>query len=338
MSDVTEPKGTPSLLYTPFDPTSDEDEQEEADTDVEETFLEPYGVSDIVADGCFLAEAHLSAALDRIRAKKNLILQGPPGTGKTWLAKRLAYAVIETRDRKIVRKRVRMIQFHPSLSYEDFVRGWRPDENGKLKLIDGVFVEAIDAARAERDRPFVTVIDEINRGNPAQIFGEMLTLLEKDKRREEEAIELAYHGAGSERVFIPDNLYVIGTMNIADRSLALVDLALRRRFAFVTLGPMLNDRWKAWCAQTGGLDDHAIARIGRLITKLNDEISSDPSLGPQFKIGHSYVTPAQGEKIEDANAWFRQIVETEIGPLLQEYWFDSPDKAAALTDGLRLDL
>ena len=317
--------------------TDTQDEQDEADTDVEETNVEPYGVSGIVADGCFLADTRVSAALDRILAKKNLILQGPPGTGKTWLAKRLAYAVIGTQDRKIVRKRVRTIQFHPSLSYEDFVRGWRPDGDGKLKLIDGVFVEAIEAARAERDRPFVTVIEEINRGSPAMIFGEMLTLLEKDKRREEEAIELAYRGAGRERVFIPNNLYVIGTMNIADRSLALVDLAFRRRFAFVTLEPMLNDRWKAWCAQTGGLDDHAIARIGRRITKLNDEIANDPSLGPQFRIGHSYVTPTPDEKIEDTSEWFRQIVETEIGPLLDEYWFDSPDRASASTDELRRD-
>ena len=130
---------------------------------------------------------------------------------------------------------MRSIQFHPSLSYEDFVRGWRPDGNGQLSLINGAFLESVETARAEPDRPFVVIIEEINRGNPAQIFGEMLTLLEKDKRSEEEAVELAYRREQGERVFIPRNLFVIGTMNIADRSLALVDLALRRRFAFVTL-------------------------------------------------------------------------------------------------------
>ena len=312
-------------------------EEEDAETDVEEAYVRPYGVPDIIADGCFLSETQLSATLSRLATKKNLILQGPPGTGKTWLAKRLAYALIGTRDRRIARKRLRAIQFHPSLSYEDFVRGWRPDGNGELKLIDGVFLEAIEAARAERDRPFVTIIEEINRGNPAQVFGEMLTLLETDKRREDEAIELAYHSDARERVFIPDNLYVIGTMNIADRSLALVDLALRRRFAFVTLEPMLNDSWKDWCGQNAGLDDDTISRIQRLMMKLNDDIANDPTLGTQFRIGHSYVTPAQGEKIDDARIWFRQIVDTEISPLLEEYWFDSPDKASASTQRLLAD-
>ena len=126
-------------------------------------------------------------------------------------------------------------------------------------------------------------------------------------------------------------------MNIADRSLALVDLALRRRFAFVTLEPMLNDSWKDWCGQNAGLDDDAISRIQRLMMKLNDDIANDPTLGTQFRIGHSYVTPAQGEKIDDARIWFRQIVDTEISPLLEEYWFDSPDKASASTQRLLAD-
>ncbi len=308
--------------------------EEEAETDVEEVSLHPYGITDIIADGCFLPESKLSDTLERLKRKKNLILQGPPGTGKTWLAKRLAYALIGTRDRKITRKRTRTIQFHPSFSYEDFVRGWRPDGNAQLKLTDGVFLDAVEAARAERDRPFVVIIEEINRGNPAQVFGEMLTLLEKDKRREDEAIELTYHIEAGERVFIPNNLYVIGTMNIADRSLALVDLALRRRFAFITLETMLNDRWKQWCAEQGGLDDHAISEIQRLMAELNDEIANDRSLGKQFRIGHSYVTPERGEKIDDARAWFQQIVETEIKPLLEEYWFDNRDIASASTSRL----
>lgn len=315
---------------TATDPDGDE---EDTETDVEETDVRPYGIPDIVVDGCFVAESDLSAVLERLVAKKNLILQGPPGTGKTWLAKRLAYALIGTRDRRITRKRLRAIQFHPSLSYEDFVRGWRPDGDGKLKLIDGVFLEAVEAARAERDRPFVVVIEEINRGNPAQIFGEVLTLLESDKRSQDEAIELAYRGDAGERVFIPDNLYVIGTMNIADRSLALVDLALRRRFAFVTLKPMLNDSWEEWCSHAG-LGGDELARIRRLMTKLNSDIASDSTLGAQFRIGHSYVTPARGETIDDARSWFRRVVETDIGPLLQEYWFDSPEKASESTQRL----
>lgn len=156
---------------------------------MEDAVFESYGIAEIVGDGCFLPESELEDALERLNGKLNLILQGPPGTGKTWLAKRLAYALMGTKDPKIARKRTRAIQFHPSLSYEDFVRGWRPDGDGQLSLIDGVFLEAVEAARAERDRPFVVIIEEINRGNPAQIFGEMLTLLEKDKRTKDDAID-----------------------------------------------------------------------------------------------------------------------------------------------------
>ncbi|RUU07073.1 AAA family ATPase, partial [Mesorhizobium sp. M6A.T.Ca.TU.002.02.2.1] len=142
-----------------------------------------------------------------------------------------------------------------------FVRGWRPSGDGKLALIDGVFLEIVEAAKAEPDRPFVLVIEEINRGNPAQIFGEVLTLLEDTKRSRDEAMELAYRREPSERVYVPRNLYVIGTMNIADRSLALVDLALRRRFAFVSLEPRLNGLWREWCANKCGLAADTISLI-----------------------------------------------------------------------------
>ena len=195
-----------------------------------------YTIDDIVADGSFLTAEELQRILDRWRSKKNLILQGPPGTGKTWLAKRLGFALVGSKDRETTRSRLRVVQFHPSLAYEDFVRGWRPSGEGRLALVDGILMQAIEAAASEPDRPFVLVIEEINRGNPAQIFGEMLTLLEDTKRSPSEAIELAYR-KGDERVYVPENLYVIGTMNVADRSLAIVDFALRRRFAFVDLEP-----------------------------------------------------------------------------------------------------
>ncbi|MCB2080428.1 MAG: AAA family ATPase, partial [Novosphingobium sp.] len=196
-------------------------EHEETDMESEDAQFAPYDTASILEDGCFLTQAELDDILERLRTKKNLILQGPPGTGKTWLAKRLSHALIGTKERKVTRARTRVIQFHPSLSYEDFVRGYRPGGKEGLALVDGAFLEAVEAARALGDRPFVVVIEEINRGNPAQIFGEMLTLLEEDKRNEEEAIELAYRREVGERVYIPKNLYVIGTMNIADRSLAL---------------------------------------------------------------------------------------------------------------------
>jgi 5-methylcytosine-specific restriction protein B len=295
----------------------------------EEAAAPSYTLDHIANEGCFLSKEELAQILVRVEAKKNLVLQGPPGTGKTWLAKRLAYALIGSRDPKVTRDRLRVMQFHPSLSYEDFVRGWRPSGAGKLDLVDGLFLEIVEAAKAEPDRPFVLVIEEINRGNPAQIFGELLTLLEDTKRGPEEAMELAYRREPGERVHVPRNLYVIGTMNIADRSIALVDLALRRRFAFVGLAPQFNGLWRAWCCTRCGLQEDDVALIEQRMNALNEEIGQDRSLGPQYCIGHSYVTPPAGNATGDARAWFGDVVRTEIVPLLEEYWFDAPEKVAA---------
>lgn len=286
--------------------------------------LEPYSIDNILAEGCFLEREFVESLKERLRTKKNLILQGPPGTGKTWLAKRLAYALIGYRDPG----KVRAVQFHPNLSYEDFVRGWRPCGDGKLALVDGPFLEVIEAAKKAAGIPYAVVIEEINRGNPAQIFGEMLTLMEADKRNPREALELSYRRTDGERVFIPENLYVIGTMNIADRSLALVDLALRRRFAFVDLEPNLGKAWQSWSAKRVSADDlDFLNEIRNRMLSLNEQIAKDTTLGRQFQIGHSFVTPQDGSMIADARDWFRQIVETEIGPLLDEYWFDATEKA-----------
>ncbi len=282
-----------------------------------------YTAEDIIDEGCFLTAGELNVILERWRSKKNLILQGPPGTGKTWLAKRLGFALVGSKDRETARSRLRVVQFHPSLAYEDFVRGWRPGGDGKLALVDGILMQAIEAAASEPDRPFVLVIEEINRGNPAQIFGEMLTLLEDSKRRPSEALELAYRKAPGERVHVPGNLYVIGTMNVADRSLAIVDLALRRRFAFVDLEPRLAEAWRSWC-EGRGLKAEILTEIKARLEALNADISSAISLGPQFRIGHSYVTPDIDETIHDGQAWFKAKVDTEIRPLLAEYWYDDP--------------
>ena len=283
-----------------------------------------YGVADIVAEGCFVPEADLQAMLQRWQSKKNLILQGPPGTGKTWLAKRLAKALIDSKSPSD--EQLRVVQFHPALSYEDFVRGYRPGGDGKLTLTDGVFLQVVEAARFQPDVDHVLILEEINRGNPAQVLGEILTLIESSKRNKEAAMELAYPRRAGERVYVPENLYVIGTMNVADRSLALVDLALRRRFAFVNLVPGLNAAWEQWCLAKG-MDAASIAHIRSEIEALNQEISQDSALGAQFQIGHSYVTPH--EAVADAQAWFAEVVQSEIGPLLHEYWFDAPERADA---------
>ena len=302
-----------------------QDDEEDATPEAEVTAapIEPYSVDDILTDGCFIAREKLEKILERLRTKKNLILQGPPGTGKTWLAKRLAFALMGQRDDS----KVRAVQFHPNLSYEDFIRGWRPVGDGKLTLVDGPFVEMMKAAAKDPTSRHVVVIEEINRGNPAQIFGEMLTLLEVDKRTPNEALELSYKRSDGERVFIPDNLYVIGTMNIADRSLALVDLALRRRFAFIDLEPTLGKPWHDWVQAQCGIDSEILVEIEKRLNALNNDISADISFGPQFRVGHSYVTPPFGVPIADAREWFRQVVDTEIGPLLDEYWFDALEKS-----------
>jgi hypothetical protein len=299
-----------------------EAEPDETNEENGQSVLEPYDVNRIIEEGCFLEKLELEALIEKLRLKKNIILQGPPGTGKTWLAKRLAYALMGMRDTQ----RIRPVQFHANMSYEDFVRGWRPSGDGRLILQDGPFLEAIEDAR-NSSQPYVVVIEEINRGSPAQIFGEMLTLLEADKRSASEALELTYRKGYGEKIFIPSNLYVIGTMNIADRSLALVDLAFRRRFAFIEIEPKFNDKWAEWLSTHCDLPKALANLIRTKVESLNRTISADASLGPNFRIGHSYFTPPDGVDLGDGNLWYRSVVETEIAPLLREYWFDSRAKA-----------
>jgi 5-methylcytosine-specific restriction protein B len=339
-----------SLQAWSFEPEvildNDEELQEELSADealevggVEETIvvysaIPAYTLDDILIEGCFLEYVELESMLVRLREKKNLILQGPPGTGKTWLAKRLAFALIGSRDIK----KIRSVQFHPNLSYEDFVRGWRPNGQGGLALAEGVFMEAIKAALKTPDSTFVVVIEEINRGNPAQIFGELLTLLEAGKRTPSEALELSYPDSDGNRtsVHIPENLHVIGTMNIADRSLALVDLALRRRFAFIGLTPRLGNRWRKWVIEQAGVDARLAQDIEQRMAQLNAKIAEDDRLGQQFQIGHSYVTPSNLLEAGTTRDWFIRVVETEISPLLDEYWADTPARAKEAVANLLL--
>jgi 5-methylcytosine-specific restriction protein B len=323
-----------TILPSPGEDAEDELTEKEVAADLSRAASETYGIDAIIADGCFLARSTLSDALALLTRKKNLVIQGPPGTGKTWLAKRLGYALVGAKDQS----RLMSVQFQPSLSYEDFVRGWRPNGTGGLQLADGAFLEAMAAANAEPDRPFVLVIEEINRGNPAQILGELLTLLEADKRNESEALRLAYPRTLNERVYIPANLHVIGTMNLADRSLALVDLALRRRFAFMTLAPALDKPWRVWCRERGAPDE-LMDEIQRRMHGLNAEIEADHALGGQFKIGHSFVTPPEtltNASPEAWQAWFAAVVDNEIVPLLEEYWYDKPERAADQAKSLRI--
>lgn len=284
---------------------------------------EPYSIDSVIAEGCFLTFDRLKFILDSLRLRQNLILQGPPGTGKTWLAKRLGYSLIGAKDES----RLRAVQFHPNMSYEDFVRGFRPNGNGRLDLVDGPFMQMIEAASKAAEDNFVLVIEEINRGNPAQIFGEMLTLIEADKRNPDEGLELCYRRFNGERISVPKNLYIIGTMNIADRSLALVDLALRRRFAFIELEPCFNEQWRGWVLDKIPISPSQLDDIARRIDDLNATIEGDPNLKRQFRIGHSFLTPSSKNDIKEPMTWYHQVIETQIGPLLEEYWFDRLDTA-----------
>ena len=292
-----------------------------------------YTSQSILDDGCFLDTSEVENLVERLRQKKNLILQGPPGTGKTWIAKRIAYALMGSKDNR----KVMSVQFHSNLSYEDFVRGWRPNSEGKLDLVDGFFMNLINDALKDPDSKFVAIIEEINRGHPSHIFGDLLTLLESDKRSPEHAIQLCHSApnGASDGTYIPDNVYIVGTMNTADRSLALIDFAFRRRFAFASFEPRLGSRWRNWVTKKGGVDSTLVIDIEQRMEVLNEQIADD--LGKDFQIGHSFVTPVSRIKEGSTREWFRQVVETEVGPLLEEYWFDSLQKAKETKDELLKD-
>jgi 5-methylcytosine-specific restriction enzyme B len=299
----------------------------------EEKTYEKYSLNSILEDGCFLEKEDLENILNTLKRKKNIVLQGPPGTGKTWLGKRIAFALIG----EINEQKVKAVQFHSNLSYEDFIRGWRPSATGSLELQDGPFLDMVYLAQKNPNSKFVVVIEEINRGKPSQIFGEVLTLIEADKRTPREALELTYGKEGNKKVFIPNNLFVIGTMNIADRSLALVDLALRRRFSFIDLKPQFGTSWEKWLMIHFKFSSTDIDDIRHRIKKLNRKISDEQLLGEQFQIGHSYVTPIIGTEVNNCKSWFAEVIETEIFPLLQEYYFDNPSRSKELRDELLKD-
>lgn len=276
----------------------------------------------------FLSEVYMGSEryktlVNILRAKKNIILQGAPGVGKTFAAKRLAYSMMGAKDAE----RVMMVQFHQSYSYEDFIEGFRPNAQG-FDLEKGAFYNFCKKAQDDSDNDYFFIIDEINRGNLSKIFGELFMLIENDKRGPRNTLQLLY---SHELFYVPSNVYIIGMMNTADRSLTMLDYALRRRFAFFDLRPAFDT--ESFIAYQEGLASEKFDRLVACIVKLNEAIASDESLGDGFCIGHSYFCRMSSDDVTDER--ISAIVDYELVPMLREYWFDEPSKVDEWAGRLR---
>lgn len=261
-------------------------------------------------DEVYMSESRYDMLISVLRNKKNIILQGAPGVGKTFAAKRLAYSIMGEKDEN----RIELVQFHQNYSYEDFVMGYKPVNDG-FELQSGIFYRFCQKAANQPDKDFFFIIDEINRGNMSKIFGELLMLIERDYRGTKAT--LAYNGLS---FFVPKNLYIIGMMNTADRSLAMIDYALRRRFSFFEIEPGFASEGFAKYQQS--LNNETLNELVSRVVELNKEITQDRSLGKGFCVGHSYFCGQNACTDE----WLRSIVDYDILPMLNEYWFDDSTK------------
>lgn len=302
-------------------------ESYEALIELEVAVINPSYTVKEALDEIFIEEQELNDILCLLRYKKNIILQGPPGTGKTFVARRLAHLLLEEKNDN----KVEMVQFHQSYAYEDFIQGYRPALDGGFKLVNGIFYRFCKRAQSDPGGSYFFIIDEINRGNLSKIFGELMLLIEADKRGPNNAISLTYGASNALKFYIPSNLYVIGTMNTADRSLSVVDYALRRRFAFVNINPSFSVGFKNELLNKG-VDEGIIERILDRIGYLNKQITNDPNLGEGFTIGHSYFCNLENQSGDEA--WFQSIIKHEIAPLLTEYWFDQQETAKKMIQQL----
>ncbi len=258
----------------------------------------------------YMTESKYGSLAAVLKNKKNIILQGAPGVGKTFAAKRLAYSVMGEKDDG----RIEFVQFHQNYSYEDFMMGYKPVNDG-FELKYGIFYRFCRKAESRPDKAFFFIIDEINRGNLSKIFGELLMLIERGYRGTKAT--LAYNGLDFS---VPENLYIIGMMNTADRSLAMIDYALRRRFSFFEIEPGFDS--EGFVKYRRSLGSETLDLLISKIQELNNEISLDRSLGKGFCIGHSYFCG----QTECTDEWLRTVVDYDILPMLGEYWFDDPDR------------
>ena len=272
-----------------------------------EVTYEKYSREDFL-DEVYMSKEDLTDLENLLRNKKNIILQGAPGVGKTFCARRLAFEMMGEKDES----RVSLVQFHQNYSYEDFILGYKPS-GSDFELQRGIFYKFCISAANNPDKPYFFIIDEINRGNLSKIFGELLMLIEKDYRGEK--LTLAYK---DEKFFVPKNIYIIGMMNTADRSLAMIDYALRRRFSFYDMRPgFQSDGFKKYQA---GIANPRFDRLIEKVEELNRAIAKDETLGSGFELGHSYFC---GQKNGVGDAWLHQVINYDIVPMLQEYWFDN---------------
>lgn len=285
-----------------------------------EAIVAKYSKADFLSK-VFMTEERYNVLEALLRNKKNVILQGAPGVGKTFAAKKLAYAMMGEVDDS----RIELVQFHQNYSYEDFIMGYRPEKDG-FKLTEGIFYKFCQVAANHPDKEYFFIIDEINRGNMSKIFGELMMLIEKDYRGTKAT--LAYSGMPFS---VPENLYIIGMMNTADRSLAMIDYALRRRFSFFEMEPGFNS--EGFQKYQNAFANETFNTLIDQIKVLNKEISEDPSLGRGFRIGHSYFCGR--EESGCTTDWMRSVVEFDILPMLAEYWFDEPAKLQHWEKNLR---
>ncbi|WP_067724565.1 AAA family ATPase [Oceanobacillus damuensis] len=293
-------------------------DEDDDDTEEREVDYDPYTEEDFLNE-VFIDKERYYKLVNLLKKKRNVILQGAPGVGKTFSAKRLAYSIMGQKDTS----RVMMIQFHQSYSYEDFIMGYRPTNDG-FELAEGPFYEFCKKAEKDSNRDYFFIIDEINRGNLSKIFGELLMLLEKDKRGQK--LRLLY---ANQLFSVPKNVYILGMMNTADRSLAMLDYALRRRFAFFKLEPAFDS--EGFQKILSEINNTKFGPLVEQIKALNNYIKHDESLGSGFQIGHSYL--CADEEITDE--WLSSVIEYELIPLLDEYWFDEPSKVEQWTNRLR---
>lgn len=296
--------------------------ENDSENDIEEkTKNYPVYTEEEFLDEVFMSNYDYSNLVRSLKIKKNIILQGAPGVGKTFVAKRLAYSIMGVKDIE----RVMMIQFHQSYSYEDFIMGFRPSIDG-FELKTGAFYNFCKKAEIDSDNDYFFIIDEINRGNISKIFGELFMLIENDKRGI--SLQLLY---SDEKFAVPKNVYIIGMMNTADRSLAMLDYALRRRFAFFDIKPGFETDGFREYRMT--IDNEKFNNLINCVENLNNTISLDESLGEGFCIGHSYFCNLSADSIDEYI--MSEIVEFEIIPLLKEYWFDEPLKIKDWSNNLR---